>query len=304
MKTAAEISGSDQPSESIYPIISHLNPFWPSFKVVVGDTFQPWITIVEFSKTMPDLPLCGISGKYGYRYKNTTTNVTVPICAYGLAVDVIKHLEETLEINCNIYVARDGLFGNYNESTDVATGMVKEVWRGPAEFAVDLMEDPPRRKVLEFATPYIATYHGIAYVHNNKRMESGVFSPFNTTLWLVILTVILGLIVFLWGFEKAGESQKTGPNSEESRETLSIFDSMEYIWGTMCCGEIILNKPIGAGGRLLSVFASFVLIATVAYYSANLITSFVVNDDTPLITGLKDILVCVLCYVNYQFRVL
>ncbi len=298
MNRAAEISAPDPSSLSIYPMISHLNPLWPRFKAVVADTFQPWITIIDFSKTIPSLPLCGISGKYGLRYMNSSSNVTVPICAYGIAIDIIRHLEETLEINCDVYVSRDGLYGSYDESTGKATGMIKEVSSGAADFAVDLIEDTARRKAVEFTTPYEITHYGIAYVHNKQRMTSGVFSPFSGALWLTIFAVLFGLMFFLWTFEKTKQSQKCGETFEESRETLNIFDSMEYIWGTMCCGEIILNKPIGFGGRLLSVFASFALIAIVACYSAELITSFVVTDDTPLITGLKDIMVCT---PNFRF---
>ncbi len=271
-------------------MIPHLNPLWPKFKVVVGDTFHPWIQIVDFSKTIPDLPLCGISGKYGYRYKNKTSDVTVPICAYGLAVDVIRHLEETLEINCDVYVSRDGLYGSYDESTGKATGIIKEISSGVADFAVDVIEDTARRKAVEFTTPYEVTHYGIAYVYNHQHMRSGVFSPFSGTLWLAIFAVFFGIILFLWAFEKTSCIQKSRPTSE-CREAFNIFDSMEYIWGTMSHGEIILNKPIGVGGRLMSVFASFSLIAVVACYSAELISSFVVTDDTPLITGLKDILV-------------
>ncbi len=292
MKSSAETDNSNPPSESIYPTTSHLNPFWPRFKVAVADTFQPWITIIDFSKTITDLSLCGLSGKYGHRYVNSTTNVTSPICAYGVAIDIIRHLEDTLEIDCMLYVSRDGLYGNYNATSGIATGLIKEVSSGAADFAVDLLEDPSRRKAVEFTTPYEVTYHGIAYVHRSKGMASGVFSPFSVDLWLVTFAVLFGLTLFLWTFEKSSQTQKSEPTSEESRESFNIIDSMEYIWGTMCCGEIILNKPIGVGGRLLSVFASFFFIVLVAYYSAELISSLVVTNDTPLISGLKDILVC------------
>ena len=187
-------------------------------------------------------------------------------------------------------MSRDGLYGSYDESTGKATGIIKEISSGVADFAVDVIEDTARRKAVEFTTPYEVTHYGIAYVYNHQHMRSGVFSPFSGTLWLTIFAVFFGMILFLWAFEKTSCIQKSRPTSE-CREVFNIFDSMEYIWGTMSHGEIILNKPIGVGGRLMSVFASFSLIAVVACYSAELISSFVVTDDTPLITGLKDILV-------------
>ncbi len=290
MKVEAKINDLDPSSHSFYQMMSHLNPFWPRFNVAVADTFHPWVTIVDFVKTVPGFPLCGTSGKYGHRYENTT-NVTVPICAYGIAIDIIRHLEETLEINCDVYVSRDGLYGSYDESTGKATGIIREISSGAADFAVDMIEDTARRKAVEFTTPYEVTHYGIAYVHSSQLMTSGVFCPFSGTLWLVIFIVLCGLTLFLWTLEKTSSIKKSGATSEESQKTLSLFDSMEYIWGTMCCGEIILNKPIGFGGRLLSVFASCFFISIVAYYSAELVTSFVVNDETPLITGLKDIMV-------------
>ncbi len=302
MNFFSEKSGSDTSSEFIYPTVSHLNPFLPSFKVAVADTFEPWISIVDFSKTIPQLPLCGITGKYGYRYLNSTTNITKPICAYGVSIDILHYLEETLEINCNLYVSRDGLPGNYAEFTGKATGVVAEIASGVADFGIAMTEGPSRRKVLDFTTPFEVTYRGVAYIHNSYRMESGVFHPFSVALWFVLLAVLFGLIILLWVLDNISKNQKRKITPAERKDTFSIADSMEYTWGTMCSGEIIQRKPCGVGSRLFSVFISGFFIVTVAYYSANLITSLVVNEETSFITGLKDILVCIFFMATYAAR--
>eukprot|EP00794_Sanderia_malayensis_P009488 gene9488-10479_t len=269
----------------------HKNPLWPLLKVAVSDTFPPWIHIVDFAKTYTKEPYCGNSGKPGFRYLNSTSNLTVPICAYGFAVSIVDYLTEKHGINCDIHVSRDGLYGGYNETSGTANGLVEEIMNGNADIAVDMLEEPSRRKALEFTKPYEVSYHGIAYIRNSQSNSDGVLSPFSDILWAAIASVIVVIVLAAWLLERVspfGQKQKNKRTMIKTDYIFGISESMEYIWGTICCGEIIQEKPSSTACRVASIFLSFSFIIIVALYSANLITSFVVVDETPLVTGLKD----------------
>ncbi len=267
------------------------NPFFLRLRIAVANTFHPWVTIVDFDKTNEKQPYCGLYGKYGYRYDKSTGKRTVPICAYGLTIDIIRYLEDKHEIIGDIHMSRDGLYGGYNESSGKATGLVAEMLNDDADIAVDMMELASRRKVLEFTKPYEVYYHGIAYLKGRQHSEAAVFGPFSGLLWAVIMSVIIGLVFLMWALERfspLGQIQRNKRSSNDNDHTFGIAESMEYIWGMFCCGEIIREKPGATGSRVTAIFISFVFIMIVAVYSANLITSFVVVDETPLITGLSD----------------
>eukprot|EP00794_Sanderia_malayensis_P010297 gene10297-11359_t len=267
------------------------NPFAMELRVGVASTFQPWVTIIDFDKTDQREPYCGLYGKYGYRYRNSGTNMTIPICVYGLAIDILRYLEDKHEIVAVVYMVRDGLYGSYNKTSGKATGLVREIMDGHADISVDMMEDDSRRKAIEFTSPYEMAHHGIAYIKDNIKVGSGVFSPFSATLWAVIMSVILGLVLLIWAIERLspfGELQKNRRLVNEPDHMFGISESMEFVWGTFCCGEIIQIKPSVTASRVISIFIACVFIMIVAAYSANLITSFVVVDETEFITGLND----------------
>eukprot|EP00794_Sanderia_malayensis_P008670 gene8670-9606_t len=285
-----EITTTDEENNNVIRN-QHKSPFRPVLRVAVANTFPPWINIIDFSKTYTKRPYCGNSGMLGHRHVSSTYNLTVPICAYGFAVSVIDYLTEKHGINCEIHVSRDGLYGGYNETSGTANGMVAEIMNGNADITVDMLEEPSRRKVLEFTKPYEVSYHGIAYIMDSHSNSDGVLSPFSDILWAVIASAIVVIVLAAWVLERVspyGQKQKNKRTMIKTDYIFGISESMEYIWGTLCCGEIIQEKPSSTGGRFASIIFSFSFIIIVALYSANLITSFVVLNETALITGLKD----------------
>eukprot|EP00794_Sanderia_malayensis_P017576 gene17576-19328_t len=269
------------------------NPLWPKLRVAIASSYEPWIMVVDFDKTHQSETQCGLGGRYGYRYANQESNDTIPICAYGLAIDILKELEKQLEFVGLVHVSKDGLYGSYNETTGIATGVIGEIVNDRADLSMDLMEDSTRSKAVQFTTSLAVTDNSLAYMQKDK-YNSSVFGPFHAHLWVAALMCTVFYMLFVWLMEKIApdirqrERSAEGLDGEKQTETFDLPESMNYVWGIFFSGEIIDRKPKSFGNRVALIALAFFSILIISAYSANLITFFVVLDDTPLVSGIHD----------------
>ena len=285
-----------------YQVTDLVNPLWPRLRAVVAQSYEPWIIVIDFNKTYSTEVLCGLSGKYGYRYVSIDSNETVPICAYGAAIDILKRMEEKLEFVGEVHVSRDGLYGSYDEKTNTATGIIREISQDEADIAMDLSEESGRNKVVHFSTHFAVGGNGIAYIQSNNYRSAGLFGPFSGFLWAAIVLGIVGLMIFIWCIERIspyGEYKLKQRNISGTIESFDASESMNYLWGIFLSGEIIVRKPVTVASHVSLIIFAIVSILILAAYSGNLITFLVVVDETPLITGLYDpkvsLLLCRCC---------
>eukprot|EP00112_Aurelia_sp_Birch-Aquarium-sp1_P014905 Seg3253.1 transcript_id=Seg3253.1/GoldUCD/mRNA.D3Y31 product="Glutamate receptor ionotropic NMDA 1" protein_id=Seg3253.1/GoldUCD/D3Y31 len=256
------------------------------YRVGIADSWEPWITIVAVSN-INRRQNCGLNGKLGYRYVNSSTNRTAPICAYGLDIDLLSYLEEKLGFVSEIIQSRDKVYGSYNKAENKATGVVGMIFRNEADIGINFVSSPSREKILHFSTHWITSKLGFAYRQKTTLEESGIFNPFSILLWVAIILGVLSLVVVIWCFENIHHKIKTN-SADSSGSKVKFKTKMTYMWGIFFGGELIDDKPVSHGSHVAMILISFVSIMIVCAYSANLISFLVVLDETPIVTGLYD----------------
>eukprot|EP00794_Sanderia_malayensis_P001419 gene1419-1571_t len=71
-------------------------------------------------------------------------------------------------------------------------------------------------------------------------------------------------------------------------KSFSFFDSINYYWGLVVCGELIAVKPRSTGARVLTLLFSCFAIALTTNYTGNIIASLVSEREFKPVSGLKD----------------
>ncbi len=271
------------------------NLLLPRLRIAFANPYPPWLSAVDLANTEADDSFCGLGGRYGYRYANSSSNETVPICAYGLNIDILRYIEEMLGFAGVIHITRDGRYGAVDETTGEPDGILGALFRNESDFGIDLGMDPTRRRFVEFTYPYESFGYALLYIAKDSYKLSGVLGPFSSNLWWTLLSVIIGLVFFIWAIERFGPYGQHERNKRtfDQNDSFSFTDSINYMWGLFFCGEIISQKPASFASRASLVITSFVSILVIAAYSANLIAFLVVVDDTPLVSGLLDPKVCI-----------
>ena len=263
-----------------------LNPLLRRFRVAVAES-APWLMVAElYQLHQSNLP-CGKSGRLGLRPKLNNSEL---VCFYGFAIDILKVVEERMKIVGIIKLSKDGKYGTLNPKTGLADGIVGEIASGEADFALDLIEDKTRNKVISFSSPYSVTSFAVAYLQQFSYKEADVFQPFSKELWLTVVGTIALLVIIVWIWERISPYSQYQVNKRTINESraFGLDDSANYIMGTFFTGEIIDQKPKTFGSHVAIIVISFVSILVISAYSANLITFLVVLDEEPLITGLTD----------------
>ena len=253
----------------------------PKLRVGIADGWEPYTTVVDMSRT-GEIYNCGLNGKPGYRYVNSSTNITVPICVYGLDIDILSYLEEKLGFFSEIVQSRDKLYGTYIEAENKATGVAGMIFRNEADIGINFGSSLARKKILHLSTHWISLKFGFAYMQKTTMGESGIFNPFSILLWIVIILGVLSLVAVIWCFEYIRHKM------DSNGYKVKLKTNMTYIWGIFFGGEIIDDKPVSHGSHVTMILISFVSIMIVCAYSGNLISFLVVLNETPIVTGLYD----------------
>eukprot|EP00794_Sanderia_malayensis_P020562 gene20562-22584_t len=272
----------------------------PKLRVAFANPIEPLLSVVDLPKTNDKSDAhaqCGLEGRFGYRHLNSSSSELVPICVYGLNVDVLNYLEKNCEFTSEIRIVKDGLYGSYNEAGNNFSGIVGAIFENKADIGVDLSANVIRKEFIEFTTPYRSMSFGIAYIHRHAYGHASLFGPFSLHLWLALLGSFLAIALFIWGVENISNNAKnrrdhTQPSSPEHKDKMTkkftILHSISGTIGTLFSGEIISERPKSFASRSVLVIMSIVSIIIVTTYSANLIAFLVVLDETPLVRGLTD----------------
>eukprot|EP00794_Sanderia_malayensis_P020546 gene20546-22567_t len=269
-------------------------------RVALANPIEPLLSVVDLPKTNDKSDAhaqCGLEGRFGYRHLNSSSSELVPICVYGLNVDVLNYLEKNCEFTSEIRIVKDGLYGSYNKTANNFSGIVGAIFENKADIGIDLSVNVIRKEFIEFTTPYRSMSFGIAYIHRHAYGHASLFGPFSLHLWLALLGSFLTIALFIWGVENISSNAKnrrdhTQPSSPEHKDKMTkkftMLHSISGTIGTLFSGEIISERPKSFASRSVLVIMSIVSIIIVTTYSANLIAFLVVLDETPLVSGFTD----------------
>eukprot|EP00794_Sanderia_malayensis_P017611 gene17611-19365_t len=254
-------------------IVFKLSHALPRLKIVTGPTYMPYMHILKNEDNL----FCNLNGLRGYFYENPASNVTTEMCAYGSDVDYIKHFMEQLGFQAELYMARNGTWGR--------NGALGEVNSGLADLALSLF-------VTRDTDSSLAYFDGmaIASVKKTNFRSMDITSPFTTTVWLCLTGIFATSAVVLWLLEVASPYGNFQKNKRRlnNLKSFKIYDSINYLWGLVVCGELIAVKPRSTGAKMLALFFSYFAIAFTMNYTGNIIASFVSDADHKQVSGLKD----------------
>ena len=259
----------------------------PTVTVSIAGNTPPWIMYIDLTMNFDDTIVCGREGMKGTRVNGSQT---IEICAYGFAIDIFRSLQEQLNFNYRIIVSRDGIYGIYDKETNTSSGIVREIMENNADIALDLAETKARSHVLWFSKSYVISGIGLLYVKSDSFSNSGIFKPFDLSLWIAFLGSVVCVSMFIWVLERLSPSGRHRSNQKAVCDggTFNIIDSANYVWGIYFNGEIIVEKPRSFGSRVIIIVISIVSIIIIASYSGNLITYLLVVDEASPINDLLD----------------
>ena len=269
--------------------LSPSNPQEPTLTAAVANPAHPWVMFIDLDKMNRHKVTCGREGIKGVRFNGSHH---IEICAYGFVIDIFRLLQMELSFNYRLIVSRDGLYGSYDVQTKASTGVVREIIENKADIGLDMSMNIPRSHVLSFSKPYVIASGGFMYVRHDSLKSTGIFTPFDTHLWLGILGSIICVITFVWALERFTPygNYKYNQRSivDNDDQSFNIIESITYVWGTYFTGEIIVMKPRSFASRSTITVVSICAILIITAYSANLTSFMIVVDETPPINGLVD----------------
>ncbi|KAL8576689.1 hypothetical protein ACOMHN_025164 [Nucella lapillus] len=137
--------------------------------------------------------------------KRRLSNTTVPMCCYGLSIDLLKVFSRELRFDYDLFEVDDGMWGAIDKATGRWNGPIKMLLDREADMVVTSLKiNPDRSKAVRFSVPFLET--GITIVVSLREgaiSPTAFLEPFDMTSWLLILlfcihAVAIGVYTFEW----------------------------------------------------------------------------------------------------------
>ncbi|XP_055851575.1 glutamate receptor ionotropic, kainate 2-like [Episyrphus balteatus] len=214
----------------------------------------------------------------------------------GFGVELIQRLAEKLGFNYTFNMHVDGNYGSFNSSSNISTGMVREIMEGRADLGVtDLTITSEREAGVDFTIPFMNLGISVLY-QKPRKLEPKLFSfmdPFSGKVWIWLGISFFGvsLAFFILGRLAPGEWDNPYSCIEEPEvleNQLTISNSIWFATGALLQqGSEIAPKALST--RLLSSIWWFFTLILVASYTANLAACLTIENPTSLINDVKDL---------------
>ena len=257
----------------------------PARTVVVTTVLEPPFTVLHPSSNIlnEDSTKC-VVGKLCWKYETKNlSKIKIANCCVGYCIDMLLQMEIDLDVNTEVYLVEDSMFGAVVNGTWV--GLIGDIVRRKAEIAIGSITINEKRSiVVDFTDPFMAGGLSIATV-NKKHLipffNNAAFSPLSSMLWFTVFAIILVCSFMLYISERLiclGINWK-----------YSLTDSITYLSGLLFQRDIGGLNPRCLGSRTISiVFAIFTMII-MSTYSAVLTANAVTHETQPSVTGFDDV---------------
>ncbi|XP_017845731.1 glutamate receptor ionotropic, kainate 2 isoform X1 [Drosophila busckii] len=213
----------------------------------------------------------------------------------GYGIDLIKELAEKLGFNFT-FINGGNDYGSFNKSTNITTGMLKEIVEGRADLAIaDLTITSEREEVIDFSLPFMNLGIAILYITPQKA-EPALFSfmdPFSKEVWLYLGLAYLGVTLCLFVLGRLSPSEWDNPypcieEPEELENQFSINNSLWFTTGALLQqGSEIAPKALST--RTISSIWWFFTLIMVSSYTANLAAFLTIVNPTSSIDNVEDL---------------
>ncbi|XP_053947507.1 glutamate receptor ionotropic, kainate 2-like [Anastrepha ludens] len=213
----------------------------------------------------------------------------------GYGIDLIKELAAKLGFHY-IFMNGGSDYGSFNKTTNVTTGMMKEINEGRAELAItDLTITSEREEIIDFSIPFMNLGIAILYIKPQKAPPElfSFMDPFSDEVWIYLGLVYIGIsfCFFILGRLSPTEWDNPYPCIEEPEELENQFTLNNSFWFTTGAflqqGSEIAPKSLSTR-TLASIWWFFTLII-LSSYTANLAAFLTVENPSGLINNVEDL---------------
>lgn len=224
-------------------------------------------------------------------YRNFTDgNVTCHIVE-GALIDAINIIARHLNFTtCYLYPA-DGAYGNYDDLSNTATGMLGMAFRKEVSLvAAGLTASFQRAKAVDFSLPFINEASGIIIRKSAAhRSIFAVLEPFHWSVWLALTCVVLAIGLCQWYITRASPFNGVASHQESDKaDDLRLKHNLWNAFGSiMDQGQEM--SPNSHSARLISIVYWFFCLMLINLYSAKLIMYMTLEDTSLPIENFEDL---------------
>ncbi|XP_036341412.1 glutamate receptor ionotropic, kainate 2-like [Rhagoletis pomonella] len=213
----------------------------------------------------------------------------------GYSIDLIKELAAKLGFNYT-FINGGSDYGGFNKTTNLTSGMMKEINEGRAELAItDLTITSEREEIIDFSIPFMNLGIAILYIKPQKAPPElfSFMDPFSGEVWIYLGLVYIGVsfCFFILGRLSPTEWDNPYPCIEEPEELENQFTLNNSFWFTTGAflqqGSEIAPKSLSTR-TLASIWWFFTLII-LSSYTANLAAFLTIENPVGLIDNVEDL---------------
>lgn len=208
----------------------------------------------------------------------------------GALIDVVNIMSQKLNFRTCFIYSLDG-FGNYNETTDRATGLIRMVYEREVDLVVTgLTMSYSRSKVIDFSFPF--TNMGSALLirrETPKRTIFQILSPFSWRAWLAIVVAIFVPSLVCCLISKL--SPFSGVNIQSAEAVSDEVQMRHVVWNSIgfFLGQGQDCYPMAYSSRLITFSLWIFGVIIVNVYAANLFIILAIPESRLPIRNLEDL---------------
>ncbi|KAL7058107.1 hypothetical protein AAHC03_016481 [Spirometra sp. Aus1] len=205
----------------------------------------------------------------------------------GYCKELADRIFDHLNLNYEIHLVKDGLFGAIDPTTNSWNGMVGEVLRGEADIIIaPLTMSTARAKYIDFTEPFM-NFGLSLMLRKPGKTKPGMFSflsPLTNSVWLctAAATVVVALALTL--IASISPKERMRPDAHLG---LSLGNSLWFSFASFV-HEGIDIFPISASTRVFTSIWRYFCLVIMAYYTANLAAALSVERLISPINSIKD----------------
>lgn len=214
----------------------------------------------------------------------------------GFAIELIEKLSQRLEFNYTFKLQEDGAYGSLNKEKNEWDGMLRELMDDKADLAItDLTITAERESAVDFTMPFMNLGISILF-EKPKKSDPELFSflqPFSSGVWgcLFACFFLVSVSLFVMGRMSPAEWDNPYPCIEEPEVLVNQFSFKNSMWFSI--GALLQQgseiAPKAPSTRIVASMWWFFTLIMVSSYTANLAAFLTVENPSPLIEDVQDL---------------
>lgn len=215
---------------------------------------------------------------------NKTESGRMTSCCKGLVIELLKMLEIDVGFHSDLHIVKDGKYGAKDARTGEWNGMIGEILRGEADFAIaDLTITDSRSRVVDFSHPFLQTGMSIMVSVEKKKSDWLVrfLVPYSWDLWLAAVGTLNVVFLALWILDRISPNGRYRRSTTvKEKKKFDIVASFWFTWGTIFHIDESEARPKSFSARAVTVCFAFGMTILTTSYTANLAAVLVSESES------------------------